>query len=255
MAGLLEVHDLSVRFGGLLALDKVSLQVREGAFCGVIGPNGAGKTTLFNAISRFVPTDGGDIVMDGRKITTVKPHEVQDAGVARTFQHLGVFRSLTVEENIIAAGLARSGIGVIAELLRMPAAISKRRLLRSHAHALAELCGLSGQLYDHAANLPFGRQKRLELARALANRPKLLLLDEPAGGLSRREVDDFLVLLLDIKQRFNLTIVMIEHHLGLVMKASDQIVVLNFGRKIAEGNAAELRNNAEVIAAYLGHRQ
>ena len=249
---MLEITDITVSFGGLFALDSVSFKVEDGEFCGVIGPNGAGKTTLFNAISRLVPVQSGDIKIGGRSLVAAKPSDVVRLGIGRTFQHVGIFPSLTVEDNIAVGALARHQIPVIREILGMKAATEPRARLAQRSREIVELCGLGGQSNKAAETLPLGLQKRTELARALAADPAILLLDEPAGGLSHREIDEFLDLLVNIKKLLGLTIIMIEHHLGLVMRASDHIIALNFGRKIAEGTATEVRNHPEVVSAYIG---
>ncbi|MFH1633779.1 MAG: ABC transporter ATP-binding protein [Chloroflexota bacterium] len=230
----------------------MSFKLEAGEFCGVIGPNGAGKTTLFNAISRLVPVRSGDIKVGGRSLAATKPSDVVRLGIARTFQLVGIFPSLTVEDNIAVGALAQHKIPVIPEILRMKAAAGPRARLVQRTREIAELCGLGGHSNRLAGTLPLGMQKRTELARALATAPEILLLDEPASGLSHREIDEFLDLLVNIKKSLGLTIIMIEHHLGLVMRASDHIIVLNFGRKIAEGTAAEVRKHPEVVSAYIG---
>jgi len=249
---MLEVTDITVSFDGLIALNSISFKVGVGEFCGVIGPNGAGKTTLFNAISRLVPLQSGDIKIGERSIVSTKPNDVVRLGIARTFQQVGIFPSLTVEDNIAVGALSQNHIPLIPEILGMKVAVEPRAKLAQRSREIAELCGLGGQNNKIAGILPLGLQKRIELARALAADPAILLLDEPAGGLSHREIDEFLDLLVNIKKLFGLTIIMIEHHLGLVMRASDHIIVLNFGLKIAEGTATEVRNHPEVVSAYIG---
>jgi branched-chain amino acid transport system ATP-binding protein len=218
----------------------------------VIGPNGAGKTTLFNAISRLVSLRAGDIRIAGTSVRDRAIHEMVQIGVARTFQHLGVFPSLSVHENIALGGMGRRSGAILPDILALPAARAERRRLAERAREIADLCGLTPYIDRPAEGLPFGVQKRVEIARAVASSPKLLLLDEPAGGLNHRETEDFLATVLTLKETFRLTVVMIEHHLGLVMKACTHVVVLNFGRLIAEGRPEEVRANNDVIAAYIG---
>jgi branched-chain amino acid transport system ATP-binding protein len=218
----------------------------------VIGPNGAGKTTLFNAISRLVSLRAGDIRVAGTSVRDRPVHDIVRIGVARTFQHLGVFPSLSVRDNIALGATSRRGAAILPDILALPAARAERRRLVDRACEVADLCGLSSYLDRPADGLPFGVQKRVEIARAVASNPKLLLLDEPAGGLNHREIEDFLATVVKLRETFRLTVVMIEHHLGLVMKACTHVVVLNFGRLIAEGRPEEVRANNDVVAAYIG---
>ncbi len=249
---MLLVDQVSVSFGGLTALDRVTLSIAEGEFCGIIGPNGAGKTTLFNAVSRLVPLSSGDIRLQGSSLRALSANEICKAGIARTFQHLGVFAGLTVEENIALGALGCRSPMALADVLRLPSARAWHAEALARAREMGALCGLLPCMRDTASSLPFGQQKRVEIARSLASEAKMLLLDEPAGGLSHREIEEFLELILRLKVALRLTVVMIEHHLGLVMKACDHVVVLNFGRTIADGTPVEVRGNADVVSAYVG---
>lgn len=251
-APLLEVRDVTVRFGGVVALDGVSFEVAPGEICGLIGPNGAGKTTLFNCLSRLYSHHAGEILFDGRALGLLPQHKMADLGIGRTFQNLALFRTLTARQNIAVGTTCRQRSGFLAHALRLPSVLREEAQQALRVDELVALLQLGDVAHLPVAQLPFGTQKRVELARALAASPRLLLLDEPACGLNHHEVDQLGSLIRDIRQRFALTVLLVEHHMGLVMALSDKIVALNFGRKIAEGTPAEMRRDPELVKAYLG---
>ncbi|MES2532227.1 MAG: ABC transporter ATP-binding protein [Pseudomonadota bacterium] len=252
---LLRVDDVSVRFGGIVALDGVSFDVRRGEVRGLIGPNGAGKSTLFNCLSRLYRCDSGSIHFDGQVLSEQPRHRIAGIGVGRTFQNLALFRSMTVRDNVLVGTHSHHHAGFLRDAFRLPGAQKAERAARAHAETAIELLGLQRVAHRTVGDLPFGTQKRVELARALASEPSLLLLDEPACGLNHEELSGLGELILDIRTRLNLTVLLVEHHMGLVMGVCDRIVALNFGKKIADGTPAEVRRHPEVIRAYLGDEE
>jgi len=246
------VQNVGVRFGGIVALDGVSFDVRAGSVVGLIGPNGAGKTTLFNCLSRLYACGSGDIFFDGRSILRLPRHRIAALGIGRTFQNLALFRTMSVLENVLVGCHSRTRTGFFRNALRLPAVAREEQAAIRKARSLLGLLGLEAVAETRVADLPFGTQKRVELARALASEPKLLLLDEPASGLNHEEVGALGQLIRDIRAQLSLTVLLVEQHMSLVMSISDHVVALNFGRKIAEGPPAEVRRHPELIQAYLG---
>lgn len=248
----LRVAELNVHFGGIRALDGAELHAERGRITALIGPNGAGKTTMFNCLTGIYRAHGGSVVYEGTELLGMQPHQVAGLGISRTFQNLALFTNLTVRENV-AVGLHRIRTsGWLSNALRLPRVLNEERDVRRRADAALDEVGLLAFADHPASGLPFGTLKRIELARAIASEPRLLLLDEPAAGLTHGETDELMELIRGLRDRHDLTIVLVEHHMGLVMKLCDHITVLNFGRTIADGTPAAVSENQAVIDAYLG---
>ena len=251
-SALLAVEGVSMRFGGVTALEDVSFDVASGAICGLIGPNGAGKTTLFNCISRLYVPNAGSIHFDRRPLASFSRHEIAALGIARTFQNVALFSTMSTRDNVRVGAHALARGGFLANALALPLSRREERRLAERADALIEEFRLASVADRAVGELPFGVRKRVELARALAIGPKLLLLDEPAAGLNHEEVDALSEEIRAIRDRRGVAILLVEHHMNLVMRVSDQVVALDFGRVIADGAPNEVRANPEVVRAYLG---
>ena len=252
MTALLDIAGVSKRYGGVLALDGVTFRVERGRIKGLIGPNGAGKTSLFNCVCGVLRVDAGHIRYAGRDLSGLRPHRRARMGIARTFQTLELFRELTVLENLMVPVDARSPRGMVADALRLPAARFEEHRADERARALLHFLGIADVAGVPGGDLPIGIQRRVELGRALALRPTLLLLDEPAAGLDSRETADLAGVLSRIRERFGTTMLLVDHDMSLVMRVCDDIAVLDYGRLIAEGPPERIREDPTVVRAYLG---
>lgn len=248
---LLDVARLNRRFGGVHAVNNVSFSVESGTIKGLIGPNGAGKTTLFNLISGTIPSDSGEVVFAGQPIRNLPPHQIAKRGMFRTFQNIKLFAKMTVLENVMMGRHTKSQAGFAAGIFNLPHTWKEERQIREQALAMLDLLGIAHLAHVDAQSLAFGQQRHVEMARALAGEPKLLLLDEPAAGLNMHETDQLGELILKIKG-MGITILLVEHDMSLVMTICDELVALSFGQVIAEGKPREIQKHPEVIRVYLG---
>lgn len=248
---LLEIKDINVKFGGVTALNNVNLHVNEGEIAALIGPNGAGKTTVFNIVTGYYTPTSGDVLLDGESLTGLRPYKIARKGLGRTFQNIRLFGDMTAAENVATAADSLNKSGLVGSLFGVPRSRRDEKEAMEKAHELLRFIGLDHRAFQMAKNLPYGDQRRLEIARALALNPKVLLLDEPAAGFNPQEKVELGELIRKIRDR-GFAVLLIEHDMSLVMKISDRISVLDFGQKIAEGKPEEIQNSQRVIDAYLG---
>ncbi len=247
----MEVKDITVRFGGLIATSQITMDIEQGKIHSLIGPNGAGKTTMFNVITRVIKPNEGEILFDGESLLKLKPHEIIQSGIARTFQNLEIFKMMTVRDNFLVGEHVNINTRLTNEIFQTKRALSEESRSNDKASQIAEFLGLKNRLNSLTGMLPYGLQKMVEIGRALISSPRLLLLDEPAAGLNPSETEFLKEVIREIKAQ-GVTILLVEHDMSLVMDISDYITVMNFGKKIAQGIPQEIRTDPEVIKAYLG---
>ena len=252
---LLDVENLGLSFAGLQVIKELSFSVDEGSIASLIGPNGAGKTSVFNCLTGFYKPNDGEILFNGRPITRKRPYKITRRGMARTFQNLRLFKSMTVLENVMSGMHCRTRSGPLGAILRTVSQRREEAEIREFCEFCLDFVGILDEKDRTASNLPYGHQRRVEWARALATKPKLLLLDEPAAGLNFDEKQQLIELIKRIRDELKITILLIEHDMGLVMKVSEMITVIDYGQKIAQGSAEEVQNNPRVIEAYLGREE
>lgn len=249
---ILEAKDISISFGGLKAVDKVSFEINNGEIMGLIGPNGAGKTTIFNLITQFYKLDEGGIFFIGDDITKLRPHNVIKKGISRTFQNVELFKSMTVMDNLLVGQHSIIDYNIVQGIFRIKKVKEEEKKAREKAYEILKILGIEEYALFYASHLPYGIQKLVELGRALVSNPKLIILDEPAAGMNDVETKEFSKKILQVKENFDLTILLIEHDMSVVMSICDRVIVLNFGKRIAYGTPEEIQSNPEVIKAYLG---
>jgi branched-chain amino acid transport system ATP-binding protein len=247
-----QIHHLTKRFGGLVAINDFSMEIRSGEILGLIGPNGAGKTTLFNCINKFYDPEAGQILMEGKDLARVKPHQVAELGIGRTFQNIELFGNLTVRENLLIGQHRRIQSGFFSGAFSLKRYRKEEQEVQEKAEEVCANLGLSGIKNAPVSGLPLGTRKLVELARALVSQPKLLLLDEPVAGMNPTESDTLAKVIREVRQKLGITVFLIEHDMGLVMRICSRLYVIHYGSKIAEGTPEEIRNNPLVIEAYLG---